>query len=615
MKKQLSLTKTNLVLLGILLAAFALRFYHLGFQSFWLDELQAVRETALSGNWKELSWFLRYADFNPPLFFILEKITFHFFGIHEFTARAVSAIAGIINVWAVYLLGKELYSKRLGCIAALFVCINPFFIYYAQEARPYALAALMATFSFLFLIRFIKTPDRKHSLYYAVFTLLMLYTHYFGLFVLVAQFIIVIICGINAPGRKKFFTNFVISGLIILLGFLPLLSLLHTISGVRSIWINPPSEHFAADFFFRFFGNSDLLKPFLYLFLLSLFVHLFILSPKEKGNIRNRPLTFSFLICSVWIFTVFLIPYLRSVIVVPMLVPRYTIVLLPAFIILLALGVELISSKTIQYALLSFFVIASIVHIFPVTKYYSAISKTQFRQLAETIAKNKTGVYPVVAGKTAWHQQYYLHQFGFRGKVIAGEREQVMDSLLRENKQRSDIAGFWITGAHNDKQLLPPEVYARLDSAFYLVQQYDFFDARAQLYFSRSGKEDANNKKFRQFKMQPVIRLNKEQVAVVWDTAAVSDTVLLQKGKYKMMLFARGTSVDGIYPHITLSVGNKAVGSCYLSSNYEQKTFTFTIEQNINTVCTISMDNDAVDKSKREDRNVLIKSVRYMRVE
>ncbi len=133
---------------------------------------------------------------------------------------------------------------------------------------------------------------------------------------------------------------------------------------IKSFWIAPVSDNFFIDFFNEYFGDTNLLKPILLILLLVYTLHVLLKSKDpETGKIKDKPLQFSFLALSIWIFVTFLIPYLRSLLSVPMLFPRYTIVILPAFLMILAYGIELINNKLVKYLILSFFITLSVVDI------------------------------------------------------------------------------------------------------------------------------------------------------------------------------------------------------------------------------------------------------------
>jgi mannosyltransferase len=121
----------NVLLLLILVVAAILRFYHLSYQSFGLDELHTMNEADPGIRWKEMLEYLRNGDQHPPLFFIIERMLFTLFGSSEWVARGFAALCGLLGVWAMYGLGKELLNKRLGLLAAAFTCINYFCIFYS----------------------------------------------------------------------------------------------------------------------------------------------------------------------------------------------------------------------------------------------------------------------------------------------------------------------------------------------------------------------------------------------------------------------------------------------------------------------------------------------------
>ena len=60
---------------------------------------------------------------------------------------------------ALYLLGRELYDRRTGLIAAAFGTVSPLLIWYAQEARMYAFVTLFGLLALLTQLRVDPQPD------------------------------------------------------------------------------------------------------------------------------------------------------------------------------------------------------------------------------------------------------------------------------------------------------------------------------------------------------------------------------------------------------------------------------------------------------------------------
>lgn len=607
----LSPASGNRILLAlILLIAGFLRFYKLGFQSFWLDELHTVIETDPALKWKDLLFYLKCCDPHPPLFFAVEKIFFLLFGSTEFIARSVSALAGTISVWIVYLLGKELYSSRLGLVAATFTCFNYFHIWYSQEARPYAFAFLFAVLSFLYLIRLIKNPRWKTGILYSIYTLLMLGSHYFGLFVFVSQICIALLFWREAENKLLYFRHFLFAGLIIGAGFSPWLPFLLSTAGIKSFWIEPIKPSFAIDFFYEYFGKSDLLKPFLILFLISGLVHLFIKSKIGSKSIKEDVYSFGFIICFLWIGISLIIPYIRSILVVPMLFPRYTIVLLPAFILILAFGIELIANIFIKYSLLIFFCLLSLTDLFFIQKHYSQIHKTPFRELGQYIASDTLFVFPVISEVTAWHQQYYLRKYGYSLNVMEGPKEVMLDSVMKN----PELQGFWLSDAHGG-QKPKDELLEKIQKSFIKVKEKDFHDAWAQLYITRdvnkSGWIELNH---RSFSPDHLFELNGDSVTAIWEGRVISRPLNLLKGSYMVNVQLSGTPAGGVFPHLNVYVGDKFIGSFYASGSYEYHTLSFYAEEDSETSVRIEMDNDAVNAAAKEDRNAFVKSILLLKI-
>ena len=150
-----------------------------------------------------------------------------------------------------YLLGKELLSKRLGLIAAAITCVNYFNLSYSQEARDYIMAFFFAALSYLFLFRLIKTGSRKNVWFYALSALAVMYSHYYGIFLVVGEFLTVGFLWIMHPSdRKLLFRNFLIAGIIIFIGYLPWLSFLRDMAAINSFWIGPIDPEFVSKLFF-----------------------------------------------------------------------------------------------------------------------------------------------------------------------------------------------------------------------------------------------------------------------------------------------------------------------------------------------------------------------------
>ena len=178
MMKLFQKIKENYMLLFILLFGAILRFYHIDFQSIWLDEIHTMIEGNPKMPYKEFYDIMILREQMPHLYYLCVKCFSFIFGHTTFVVRTFSAIIGVIGIYAIYLLGKEIQDKKTGLIAAILLAVNYFHIWYSQEARPYGLLSLFVILSFYRLVVFIKKPSYKNALFYGLFSGLMINTHY-----------------------------------------------------------------------------------------------------------------------------------------------------------------------------------------------------------------------------------------------------------------------------------------------------------------------------------------------------------------------------------------------------------------------------------------------------
>jgi uncharacterized membrane protein len=597
-----SFFKENLPIISIVFLAFLLRFYKLDFQSFWLDELHTARESAMS--LKDLFYYLRTFDTHPPLFYLAEKCMILLFGSSEITLRFLPALAGTISVWAIYLLGKEFYNKHLGLTAALLTCVNFFHLSYSQEARQYIFLFLFVCLSFLFLVKFIKTLSLKNGLYYALFTLLALYFQYFSLFIVASQCVLAGLCWLwEQEDKRKFFLNFLISGCVIALGFSFQIPQILKMSSAGASWIPPTTDDFAIKIFFDFFGNAGLLHPFVILLLLLGLMYLLQHLKTTRQPLKSDRYALLALVLFGWICFSFLIAYLRSILAIPMIVSRYFIIVLPAFLLLLSLGFEFIKNRHLKYGLLIFFCLLSLIDITLVKNYYSKATKTQFRELAQSI--NDFPAYPVNAALTSWHLTYYLNKYGFKGPVYSSGFDRFSNDALHD----TILHGFWLADAHSGPKP-SKEVIDKLSIRYNLVQSVDFLDAWQILFLNKTDSghlytlynfRNANKG------IDPMV-INADTVMPIWNDKPFTIATALPMGNYDIHIIAYGTAAKKIFPHLNISTGHEMIGQCFTTEKPTGYTFKYHPSKE-NSLLSIVMDNDYTDTVMKQDRNVFIKSI------
>jgi uncharacterized membrane protein len=169
------------ILVGLTLAAGAIRFLTLGVQNFDHDEaVTAIR--VLQPNLGDTLAIIPGSERTPPLYYLLAWVWSKPFGLSEVGLRSLSALFGMLTVPVVFAIGARLASKRAGLIAAALVAFNPFLIWFSQDARAYALLILLSSLSLLFFVRAWQDEERRDYAAWAGFSALALATHYFAVF-------------------------------------------------------------------------------------------------------------------------------------------------------------------------------------------------------------------------------------------------------------------------------------------------------------------------------------------------------------------------------------------------------------------------------------------------
>lgn len=210
----------KLILIGILLVSFGLRVYQLGYQSLRGDEGATYIYSARPLG--QLFEIVRFSDPHPPLYYTLMHGWIAVGGDTEFALRFFSVITGILLIASMAALGKMIIGPRLGLIVALLVGLNPYHIFYAQDARSYPLATLLGVWATIALWQALRGNAWRHWIAYGICVLALMHTHYYAVFIVVFQGVFVIW---DWWRRRRFPLRYVVVGVIDVLLFLPWLIL------------------------------------------------------------------------------------------------------------------------------------------------------------------------------------------------------------------------------------------------------------------------------------------------------------------------------------------------------------------------------------------------------
>jgi mannosyltransferase len=131
--------KHRQLLLVIVLLAVSLRFSALGSKSLWLDEAFSVDRIRFT---QAQIWSGKYEPLHPPLYYSVLHAWVVLAGKSEVAVRLLSAFSSTLSLAVFYLLGRQLFGKDVAVVAVSLLAFSPLDLWYAQEARMYALVAL-----------------------------------------------------------------------------------------------------------------------------------------------------------------------------------------------------------------------------------------------------------------------------------------------------------------------------------------------------------------------------------------------------------------------------------------------------------------------------------------
>jgi mannosyltransferase len=173
---------TLLVVGAITALAFALRVVGMD-QSLFGDEYfthSIVTQNGVTGVWDQVFT----TSITPPLHYYVAWLALKLGGDSVVLVRLPSLLFGTATVPLMFVLGRRVGGDRVGLLAATFIALSPFAIFYSTEARTYALLMFLVTVSTLSLLQGVQDRRLRWWVLYAVASCAALWAHYTSAFVI-----------------------------------------------------------------------------------------------------------------------------------------------------------------------------------------------------------------------------------------------------------------------------------------------------------------------------------------------------------------------------------------------------------------------------------------------
>ena len=443
------------------MAGLFLRIYGLSTESLWLDEGFSVWHSKT-----DIPLIIKAAssDVQMPLYYILLHYWMGLFGDSEFSIRFLSVIFGLLAVFLVYKIGDVLFNKETGIISSLIMAFTLFQIYYSQEARLYSFMLFLSLMSVYFFILTMKSSKLKHTFPYIISTALLVYTHFFGWFIVIFQnlyFIYAVFFQAEKRCKIKFWVLSQVTILVLFAVWIPILisQISGTIGGKFVYWIPTPN---ILSVIFSLVEFGSLGGIFVFFALLFHFRSELFQTENYRKILRREKFCLLFL----WLFAPVLLTFLISIFLANIYTNKYIIMASPALYILLAKGVSSLKPNFKKIAIAAFIAL-SIANLYP---YYTTVEKEQWKEAVGYINGNAKAGDMVLFD--AWYVQYGAFNYYFnRADVLASQFLE--GGIVPPNFER-----FWVVRSH----ALIPDLIEKLSKKYKLLENRSYFGVELYLF-------------------------------------------------------------------------------------------------------------------------------------
>lgn len=276
---------------------------------------------------------------NPPLHFILLHYWIKIFGISEISVRLPSLIFSALTALFIYKIGLRFFNLRVAIYASILFLFSTYQVTFAHEARGYALMGLLTAASMYYYMEIVISKNRSNwkMCWFLLANTLLIYTHFFGFFVLFIQFFFILF---QRDLLKNYFKFLILFVGILLLAYSPYLWITltrFTNSTQSGTWLTPPGG--ISEFYemLRAFSNAPVTAVFT---IATLVIGLVLLILKRKQN-PDRLAT-RLIVC--WFYIPFVFMFVISF-WVPMFLDRYLMFIAIGFCIIVAFSADFIIQK------------------------------------------------------------------------------------------------------------------------------------------------------------------------------------------------------------------------------------------------------------------------------
>ncbi|MGE5438177.1 MAG: glycosyltransferase family 39 protein [Syntrophothermus sp.] len=429
------------------------RVHNLSTESLWLDEtisLKFAEKPLLQLIYKTAN------DVHPPLYYVILHYWIKYFGSDEYGSRLLSVVFGVLLIIAVFFLAKYLFDDNVAIITSLLVTVSAFHIKYSQETRGYSLLALLSVLSFYYYLKFIDN-GKKNAVPYIFLSSMLIYTHVFGMFVLLIQFFYAVFLSIskkiNFEKVKVILFNF--ASIFVL--FIPWIFIFY--SQIRRVqkgfWIRKPDittlyfnfVEFAGSYFNKY--AILLAALFLIFAILGFFIVIRNKNSKERQWIFTLQSNEKIILLGLWLVLPIALPYTISRYSEAIFNSKYAISSSIPFFILVSAGIM----NFRKYIVIPLVILIFYLSTLSIESYFEKDHKEQWRETTSYIKEkfqpdDLIVVYPWDSKLYAF--DYYFNKNEKKTDLLTFDWESIKDKSFLSTIEASEAKRIWMVFRYQD---------------------------------------------------------------------------------------------------------------------------------------------------------------------
>jgi uncharacterized membrane protein len=317
------LKKNYLIFFLILLFGAIIRFYHIGNDDLWYDEILSFSLASDQISLNESHYLSKQLDGTPFLFTLILKFFFKIVSYNVFNGKVLFSLISTLSIASTSYIAFIIKNDKSFIFAAFLCAMNVFLISYSSEFRIYTFVYFFSSMSIIFFLRLLKENNKINLIFFSLFTILNSFLHPFSLIIFISYIIFIVIISL----RKKISLININFSLLTIFSLILIYYIYYFYSSENikgESWIPNVDLHFFYHYFFANFFGSRIMGI---IFLGSIIFLIYKNLPSLKID--------NYMYLLILILTAYILPLAYNYIFQPILIPRYIIfVLIPIIVII-----------------------------------------------------------------------------------------------------------------------------------------------------------------------------------------------------------------------------------------------------------------------------------------